>query len=250
MKFLCLHGAIGNTENFSIQLQPLETELAAHSVASFQYINGPCIVDPPEGFEQYFGAGPHYRWFDDGGAAEQSMITRIRKLPNGETPEDVIRASASSSNMTTMEWRNKTQLLDLIYETLENDPEIQGIIGYSEGAGFAASLVLDEMDRFQREGRPRRLKCAMFITGWPPIGPSGGIVLSDETDLKLDIPTLHVIGASDPYKVGAIALFNVCNPDTAMLFDTGKGHTIPRAGLVLQEWREAFEETIAIAERN
>lgn len=68
--------------------------------------------------------------------------------------------------------------------------------------------------------------------------------------LQLKMFKMFADHVPDPYKVGAIALFNVCNPDTAMLFDTGKGHTIPRAGLVLQEWREAFEETIAIAERN
>lgn len=127
------------------------------------------------------------------------MIARVRKLPNGETPEDVIRASGAASKLTTMEWRNRTELLDQTYKLLDSDPDIQGVVGYSEGACFAASLILDEMQRLQKEGRPRRLKCAMFITGWPPLGPEGEIVLSDESDLKLDIPTLHVIGANGEY---------------------------------------------------
>jgi hypothetical protein len=32
----------------------------------------------------------------------------------------------------------------------------------------------------------------------------------------------------DPYVHGSLALFNVCDPDTAYLFDHAKGHTLPR----------------------
>ena len=52
---------------------------------------------------------------------------------------------------------------------------------------------------------------------------------------------------ADPYKDGALALFNVCDEDTAKLFDTGKGHTIPRSGLVIKEMGDAVREMIAEA---
>lgn len=50
----------------------------------------------------------------------------------------------------------------------------------------------------------------------------------------------------DPFKCGGRALYNVCDEDTATLFDTVNGHTLPRAGLVLQELGNAIRELISL----
>ncbi|KAJ9297328.1 hypothetical protein DTO271G3_4621 [Paecilomyces variotii] len=245
MRFLCLHGAIGSITNISIQLAPLEKELEPDQTASFHYINGAVVVSPPPGFDEYFGIGPHYRWIDDGGTAEDSMIARIRQLPAGDSPEDVMRNLTGGREDGT--WRNRQQVMDSLYGELEKDPSIEGIIGYSEGSTVAASFILDEQRRLEEEGRPRRIKCAMFFTGWPPISKEGKILLADDSDCFLNIPTLHVIGANDPYRDGALALYNVCDPDAAVIFDTGKGHTIPRAGKVITELGNAVRNLIEVA---
>ncbi|CAG8096689.1 unnamed protein product [Penicillium olsonii] len=241
MKFLCLHGAIGNVDNISIQLAPLVKELSADGSADFHYINGPVSVKPPDGFAEYFGVGPHYRWLEDGGAAEGSMISRVRKAPHGSSPEDVMRALGKDWDG---HWINHQQVMDYLYDTLEKNPDIDGIIGYSEGAVMAASLIMDEERKAQETGRPRRIKCAVFITGWPPLSPEENMVLADESDYILDVPTLHVVGANDPYRYGALALFNVCDPDTAAMFDTGRGHTIPRSGQVILELGNAVRDLV------
>ena len=74
------------------------------------------------------------------------------------------------------------------------------------------------------------------------------IVLADESDLTITIPTCHVsecinsglvssvsrkltsipVGSLDPYLAGSIALYNICDMDTAYMFDHAKGHTLPR----------------------
>lgn len=51
----------------------------------------------------------------------------------------------------------------------------------------------------------------------------------------------------DPYRDGALALYNVCDPDAAVIFDTGKGHTIPRAGMVITELANAVRNLIEVA---
>ena len=56
---------------------------------------------------------------------------------------------------------------------------------------------------------------------------------------SIDVPTLHCVGADDPYLAGAMALFNICDQDTAILFDHGKGHTIPRDKNTLRELGDA-----------
>ena len=37
-----------------------------------------------------------------------------------------------------------------------------------------------------------------------------------------------LVGSLDPYLAGSIALYNICDMDTAYLFDHAKGHTLPR----------------------
>ena len=80
----------------------------------------------------------------------------------------------------------------------------------------------------------------MFFAGWPPLHlEKNQMLLVDNSDEVVDVPTLHCIGADDPYLPGAMALYNVCEQDDAVLFDHGKGHTIPRDAQTLKELGEA-----------
>ena len=63
----------------------------------------------------------------------------------------------------------------------------------------------------------------VFFSGWPPVMVLNeneiDCVLADKHDVALDVPTLHIIGSKDPYLDGAIALYHVCEPEAAVLFD-------------------------------
>ena len=134
-----------------------------------------------------------------------------------------------------------------LYNIMEKDGPFDGIIGYSEGATIAATLLLHEQRRFETQGIPPMFKLALFFAGWPPMNPDlDAIVLADMSDLQINIPTCHVseytrflclqfqrlilvsVGSLDPYLAGSLALYNVCDMDTAYLFDHAKGHTLPR----------------------
>lgn len=53
-------------------------------------------------------------------------------------------------------WR---EALDGVFQTIDDDPEIDAILGYSEGAMVAASAIVEEQERCMREkGRERRIK--------------------------------------------------------------------------------------------
>ena len=43
------------------------------------------------------------------------------------------------------------------------------------------------------------------------------------------------VGSLDPYLAGSIALYNICDMDSAYLFDHAKGHTLPRDRKILRE---------------
>jgi len=45
-----------------------------------------------------------------------------------------------------------------------------------------------------------------------------------------------------------MALYNTCNQDTAFIFDTGKGHTLPREKQLVKELGDTIRNMIAQAE--
>jgi hypothetical protein len=99
-----------------------------------------------------------------------------------------------------------------------------GSVRTREAQFVALTLILEEKRRFVEEGIPRRIKAAVFFACPHPFKlKCGTMILADTNDEFIDIPTCHVLGAGDPYLTGAVALYNVCDEDTAVLFDHGKG---------------------------
>ncbi|TVY25116.1 hypothetical protein LHYA1_G005973 [Lachnellula hyalina] len=253
MRFLCLPGAYGSAkvgppyafavylltfkQNFEVQLAPFCKELISDGSAEFFFTQGTIPCSPPQGFTDYFGPGPHYRFIEyDGieGTNQNDVLERVRDFPEGENAEDVLRElMPQGEDGIRSSVRNA---LDAIYHTIEAHGPFDGICAYSEGTVVAGTFIMDELRRQQEEGRPRQIKRAIFFAGWPPLNlQSNEMVLADTSEDIIDIPTLHCVGADDPYLQGAMALFNVCDPDEAILFDHGKGHTIPRDAQTLKE---------------
>ena len=125
------------------------------------------------------------------------MVSRLRCYQPGETAEDVIRYLRGDNyqRLSSEKLKQHTgKVFDFLCRILDEDPELEGILGYSEGAHAAATFILNEMQKAKR-----RIKCAIFFHGSPPFGPDGELVLADETELRIDIPTLHIVGANGKY---------------------------------------------------
>ncbi|RFU78581.1 ef-hand calcium-binding domain-containing [Trichoderma arundinaceum] len=249
MKILCLHGAFGSASNFKVQLG-IFTDAVTRPGVEFKWINGFTKATPPPGFDDYFGAPPLFRFMDYDGVSElEQMVVKIRDMPQGSSPEETMRKLVASVEQFAVP--AVTGAMSQLVQILDEDPEIDasGILGYSEGATTAATLILEEQRLFKEQGRPRRIKCAIFFAGWPPVRIVNGRVetmLADEYDEVIDIPTCHVVGCNDPYIDGAVALYGICNEDEAILFDHGKGHTVPRDETTVRELTEAIESTFAM----
>jgi hypothetical protein len=94
-----------------------------------------------------------------------------------------------------------------------------------------ASVIVEEAWRAARTGRPRRIKFAVFISGAPPLRLEGHRIVSclkDESGVVIDVPTFHIFGCDDAFLTSAVALYNVCDPATAKMYDHGLGHIVPR----------------------
>ncbi|KAF8858216.1 hypothetical protein BDZ45DRAFT_591580 [Acephala macrosclerotiorum] len=239
MRFLCLPGAYGSAKNFEVQLAPFVKEMSKDGSAEFFFTQGENKCIPPPGFLDYFGPAPHYRFIEYDGIEQNDVLERVRDFPEGENPEDVLRELLPDDSSSKVQ-QCVQNALNALYLTMEQHGPFDGIVAYSEGTVISGSLIMDEQRRFEKEGRPRQIKQAIFFAGWPPLRPgSNEILLSDISEEVIDVPTLHCVGADDPYLHGAMALFNVCDQDEAILFDHGKGHTIPRDAQTLAELRDA-----------
>lgn len=222
---------------------PFCQELSSDGKTSFFFTQGEIPCSPPPGFLDYFGPAPHYRFVDYDGIDKNDVLERIRDFPEGENPEDVLRELAPEGNEGVL--KSVMDALDAIYRTMDQHGPFDGICAYSEGTVLASTLILEEKRRFVEEGIPRRIKAAVFFAGWPPLQLNSSLlVLADTCEEFIDIPTCHVVGAGDPYLKGAVALYNVCDEDTAILFDHGKGHTLPRDAKTLKELAETIRRMV------
>lgn len=52
------------------------------------------------------------------------------------------------------------------------------------------------------------------------------------------------VGSLDPYIDGSMALYNVCDMDTAVLFDHAKGHTLPRDKDTIRELVDVIRDSV------
>ena len=168
-------------------------ELESDQSASFHFIQGPYEVETPVGYEDFFGGPPYHRFIipSDTDVQSTDVIERIRDFPQLETPEMTMRALMTYGVAKTDDSARYT--LQYLYDIMEKEGPFDGIMGYSEGATIAGTLLLHEQMREELEGRLPMFKCALFFGGWPPMTPTlDGLVLSDESDLTIEVPTTHI----------------------------------------------------------
>jgi predicted esterase len=221
---------------------PFCDALKSNGDANFFFTQGTTPVNPPPEFQGFFGPPPNFTFTTVD--FPELVKFNMRDFPRRETPEATIKYAVKKAGNPSFSMIKAA--MSRLVEMVDNDLEIEGVIGYSEGAEIAASLILEEQRLSQEFGRIPRLKCAVFICGWPPKDPvTGNIVLADDHDGEvIKIPTCHVVGAADPFLDGSMALYNICDPDTADLFDHGGGHVIPRTKETLTDLSEVIRDMI------
>ncbi|KAF6810638.1 oxidoreductase [Colletotrichum sojae] len=186
-KVLCLHGGGTSARIFGIQLARLTRELSAHF--EFVYLDAPIKTGPGPGVLPFFeGCDPFFRWVSDDPA----------------TPAAEFQAQKE---------RTMALLKDFVRE---NGPFV-GLVGFSQGARAAASLLLED----QREPFFGGKVFGLFICGtFPPFVPCEDVVIA--------APTVHVIGLEDPWEPDSEELLGLCDkegPRRVVRFP--EGHHLP-----------------------
>lgn len=177
----------------------------------------------PNGVEEFFGSPPHLRFLDSylEGKPDEEFLGILQKAP-GTTPEQKCRVFESLGLRSTYSART---VLDHLHRVVEEEGPFDGLIGNSEGACVAATFLAEASQRKKGNKGPS-MKCAVFMSGGPPIQPDGqGVYLADVCGTVIDLPTLHI---NDPMKDATLALYHLCYQQSPVIVDHGKGHMVPK----------------------
>ncbi|KAK6826094.1 hypothetical protein PG995_014331 [Apiospora arundinis] len=239
MEFLCLHGAYCNGTTFRTQLEPLLKVFGEGKDHKFTFVNGAFEMDPPVGSKEFFGTAPHHRFFP---FHVTNILNSVRRCPKVLSPGRLLDYVKEEVGQEAF-----TDAVNGLMTMLAEHPSVTGLIGYSEGAMAAATMIMEEERRQRTDSRPRQIKGAIFFAGWPPVAETDYLGLGTEAEVEVevvDVPTFHVIGSGDPFVEASMTLYRVCAEDTAELFDHGQGHMMPREMKTLKELSDALDQFV------
>ncbi|MCJ1379110.1 hypothetical protein MMC17_002210 [Xylographa soralifera] len=117
--------------------------------------------------------------------------------------------------------------LDDLEKYLQEEGSFDGVIGFSQGACLAASLMI----RHAQKQPPQSIfRCAVFICGIEPWNVSEGRNYNVAMDGEvIQVPTATIYGSKD-YQWGeaSLALSRLCNSESKEIYDHGRAHEMPR----------------------
>lgn len=123
---------------------------------------------------------------------------------------------------------------DYMQQVMDHHGPFHGVIGASEGAVAAASVLIRDLEMCRENNCKSSFKCGIFMVGFPAIDNFGRWILSDDgSDLRITVPTCHIIGDQDPVACAGIALMNTCDPDSRVLISHERGHCIPHESEIM-----------------
>ncbi|KAI1841187.1 hypothetical protein JX266_012576 [Neoarthrinium moseri] len=227
-RILCLHGGGTNARIFKAQCRMIERALKQHF--RFAYAEAPYLCEPgPDVVSVYADYGPFKRW--------------LRWLPEHKELDNQTAINDITKQITTA-MREDDQ-------AGASGPWV-GLLGFSQGAKLAASLLFQHQKRVERLGEAgagSTWRFAVLLAGRAPIvsldpetfrssmladasqiglpgAPDLMEAASDEHILKL--PTIHVHGLYDPsLHLHRDLMDNYCDGDSVRVLEWDGGHRVP-----------------------
>jgi predicted esterase len=226
-RILCLHGGGSNARIFKAQLRSLRSELSQHF--RFVFAEAPFSSEPgPDVTSVYAKFGPFRRWLRSG--PHHPLIY----------PEDAV-----------------AQIETSLYEAMDRD-DLQGatgefvaVLGFSQGAKMAASLLFRQQVRARKLGKHAsgtKFKFAVLMNGRGPLVSLDpqllfNTALADASQVGLErpplaedlrrkehvlrFPTIHVHGLQDPgLPLHRVLLTEYCDSNARLVEWDGQ-HRVP-----------------------
>ena len=196
-------------------------ELAKTDTISFHFVNGPIETPAATGVAKQY-KGPYYRFLDSRLLHPTQVKFEAKPISRQtQSPEDHCR------HLREMGGRGvgSSTACDFVqqYAEYHDGGPYDGILGFSEGASVAAKLIL----RQSTEKSQCPFKFAIFVCAIPVFRLDEDILLADETDERIQIPTAHIVGSKDVFQLASKSLYNLCHQPSASIFEHSGTHTIP-----------------------
>ena len=155
----------------------------------------------------------------------------------GAVSEDGFFAYFDEEDAATMD-----TAIDQLDKYIKIEGPFDGIMGFSQGAGLAAMLILragktivSSEDTKDDSFPPRPFKCAVFLSAEPPANPEalkrGHIEWMKQNSTAYDpitIPTAHIWGCNDNiYPEFGPVLYELCDESQKLKYVHAGGHEVP-----------------------
>lgn len=247
-RLLCLHGGGTNARIFHAQCRTIRRLLARYFRLVF--VDGPFFSSPgPDVCSIYADWGPFRSWFPMG------------------TPELAITQAKHGPLVVPLSSKVIDQINRSITEAMISDGregatgEWVGVLGFSQGAKLAASLLLRRQAQAQGQSMPCQgslnafppFRFAVLLAGRLPLvsldqtfGLDAECEAAGETPL-LALPTVHVHGVRDPgFYLHRELLVRGCRKGSAVLVEWDGDHRMP-----IRSWDAAkvVESILAVARK-
>ncbi|KAL1619940.1 hypothetical protein SLS56_009907 [Neofusicoccum ribis] len=222
-KILCLHGGGANARIMEAQTARLGLIIRKHF--DLVFLDAPIECEAGPGILPVFeGEEPFRRWHEDAHAAAKG----------------------------TAHARQMERVRQLLLGAIRQQGPFVGVLGFSQGAKTAMQLLLLQEERPQDVGG---IKFGVFTCGTVPPedllfaqrGGEGEAEAETQRPATVRVPTLHVIGDADPWRLESEKLPEFCDAATRRVFPFKGGHHFPAiaaenqkmADLILEVYREA-----------
>ncbi|PSK53999.1 Serine/threonine-protein kinase ppk18 [Elsinoe australis] len=218
-RILCLHGGGVNAEVFTLQCRAITHTLS--STFRLVFADGPHFCGPgPDITLVYSAYGPFRRW--------------LRWKPNEHAEIDNEAAT--------------DEIMYCIKRAMDEDEgtgDWVGVLGFSQGAKVAASLLYDTQCRREKTGKAEwDWKFAVVMQGRHPLvsfseysrhpgvceagAVSEGWDYQGEFDRKLKLPSIHVHGLQDAgLELHRRMMNQYCDPKSVTLVEWNGAHRLP-----------------------
>ena len=249
-RLLCLHGGGVSGHVFRLQCRELIAQLKPHLRLCFA--DGPYACGPGPGMlPVYRDHGPFYRW--------------LRWLPEHPRPDPATAAA---------------DIYKQLHSAMDEDDRRGatgawlGLLGFSQGAKVAASLLFMQQKRAERSGDRRagsRFRFAVLLAGRPPLvsldpnvvaspaladaarcmmestGLPDGLVGCEGQEHVLRLPTIHVHGLQDPHvNLHRQLMDQYCEKGSVRVVEWDGAHRVP---LKKRDVAAVVEEVLSVASK-
>lgn len=175
---------------------------------------------------------------------ETVYLTAPVKVDTADLPFEPTTLGGESSNAAAVdsfrswwpaneqkpEYYTIDQALDSVRQSVQENGPYDGVLGFSQGAGFAGILCqnihkLDDSADYKQKNKP--LKFGIFYSGFR-VKPEA---LQFYYTPPISVPTLHILGTLDTVvsEERSMALYNACEDNARTLITHPGGHFVPNS---------------------